>query len=74
MHPQTLALPFRFDLLQYNVLMAESAGLALGAIGVAALFNNDIECFQLVRIGQDSERDTETYQIRLNLLQLRLSQ
>jgi hypothetical protein len=51
-----------------------AAELALGAISVAGLFNNALECFQLVRIGQNFERDIEIYQTMLNLLALRLSQ
>ena len=54
--------------------MAEAAGIALSAIGIAALFNNALECFQLYRVGQAFGQDFETYQIRLDLLQLRLSQ
>jgi hypothetical protein len=57
--------------------MAEAAGLALSALGVATLFNSSLEClecFQLVRIGEAFDQDVETYQTRLNLIQLRLSQ
>ncbi|KAF1916010.1 prion-inhibition and propagation-domain-containing protein [Ampelomyces quisqualis] len=43
-------------------------------MSVAALFNNALEYFQYVRIGRDFERDAETYQAKLNLIQLRLSQ
>jgi hypothetical protein len=54
--------------------MAEVAGLALSALGVAALFNNALDCFQQVRIAKNFGRDFETYQCKLNLLELRLSQ
>jgi hypothetical protein len=54
--------------------MAEAGGLSLGALGVAALFNNALECFQQVRVAKDFGRDFETYQCELSLLELRLSQ
>jgi hypothetical protein len=50
------------------------AELALSTIGLAGLFSNALECFQLVRVGQSFGRDVETFQCRLNLLALRLSQ
>jgi hypothetical protein len=49
----------------------ESVGIALG---IARLFNSALECFELVRIGQDFDSDFETYQAKLHLLQIRLSQ
>ena len=54
--------------------MAEPAGLALGALSVAALFNNALDWFHHVRIAKDFGRDFETYQCKLDLLELRLSQ
>lgn len=54
--------------------MAEVAGVALGPISMAALFNNALECFHLVRIGKAFGEDYDTFQIRISLLQLRLSQ
>ena len=53
--------------------MAEAAGLTLGALGIAALFNNALECFQYVRVAKDFGQDFETYQIRLHLSEIRLS-
>ncbi|KAI4667497.1 uncharacterized protein J4E79_002185 [Alternaria viburni] len=47
--------------------MAEAAGLTLGALGIAALFNNALECFQYVRVAKDFGQDFETYRIRLHL-------
>jgi hypothetical protein len=42
-------------------VMAEAAGLALSALGVATLFSSALECFQLVRVGNAFDQDTETY-------------
>ncbi|KAI4634257.1 uncharacterized protein J4E87_001429 [Alternaria ethzedia] len=53
--------------------MAEAAGLTLGALGIAALFNNALECFQYVRVAKDFGQDFETYRIRLHLSEIRLS-
>ena len=53
--------------------MAEAAGLTLGVLGITALFNNALECFQYVRVAKDFGQDFETYQIRLHLSEIRLS-
>lgn len=49
----------------------ESVGIALG---IAGLFNSALECFELVRIGQDFDSDIENHQAKVRLLQIRLSQ
>lgn len=36
----------------------ESVGIALG---IAGLFNSALECFELVRIGQDFDSDIENH-------------
>ncbi|KAI4694597.1 hypothetical protein J4E81_006195 [Alternaria sp. BMP 2799] len=53
--------------------MAEAAGLTLGALGIVALFNNALECFQYVRVAKDFGQDFETHRIRLHLSEIRLS-
>lgn len=50
----------------------EAAGLAVGIVGLAALFNNVVEIIDYVDIGSNFERDYETYQLRLEDTSVRL--
>jgi len=50
--------------------MAETVGLVLGTLSV---FDQALECFRYVRVGRDFGNDFEMYQLRLDLLGLRLS-
>jgi hypothetical protein len=53
--------------------MAEVAGLVLGAVALAGLFNNAVEYFEYVKVGQDFVMDFTTIQFNLSLAQIRLS-
>jgi hypothetical protein len=53
--------------------MAEAAGLVLSAVALAGLFNNAVECFEYVKLGQAFEMDFTTIQMNLAIAQIRLS-
>lgn len=53
--------------------MAEIFGTAAAALSVAALFNNCVECFEYVQLGRHFGRDYESYQLKLDVAQARLS-
>ena len=53
--------------------MAEAAGLAVGALSLAGLFNNAVQCFEFVQLGRSFGRDFETSQLKLECARLRLS-
>ncbi|KAL9630216.1 MAG: hypothetical protein Q9164_006534 [Protoblastenia rupestris] len=53
--------------------MAEAAGLAVGAIGLVALFTTCVECIDYISLGRNHGRDYETFMIKLLLLKARLS-
>lgn len=53
--------------------MAETAGLVIGAVSLASLFTDCVDCFRYVRIGQALEDDYPIYQTELDVLQLRFS-
>ena len=53
--------------------MAEAAGLAIGAIGLARLFTTCIECIDYVSLRRNYGRDYETSITKLILLNARLS-
>ncbi|TGO13416.1 hypothetical protein BTUL_0070g00460 [Botrytis tulipae] len=53
--------------------MAETAGLVIGGISLASLFNSCVDSFRLVQIAKDAGIDFETCTIQLDLLQLRLT-
>lgn len=53
--------------------MAETAGLAIGVVALAGLFNSSIECFEFVQLGRAFEKNFETAQLRLDTCELRLS-
>ncbi|TGO62729.1 hypothetical protein BOTNAR_0109g00050 [Botryotinia narcissicola] len=51
----------------------ETAGLVIGGISLASLFNACVDSFRLVQIAKDAGIDFETCTIQLDLLQLRLT-
>ena len=53
--------------------MAETAGLVIGAVSLASLFTDCVDCFNYIRIGQALEDDFPIYQTELDVLQLRFS-
>jgi hypothetical protein len=55
------------------VFVMEVVSLSIGAVALAALFNNAVDCFNYVRVAQSTGRDLQTCLLRLQNLQLRLS-
>ena len=53
--------------------MAESAGLAVGVVALAGLYNNAVECFEFVQLGRNFGKDFQTSQLKLDSARLRLS-
>jgi hypothetical protein len=53
--------------------MAEAAGLVVGVIALAGLFNNTVECFEFVQLGRTFGKDFQTSQLKLDNARLRLS-
>jgi len=53
--------------------MAEIFGTITGALNVAALFNNCVECFEYIQLGRHFGRDYETCQLKLDIAMTRLS-
>jgi hypothetical protein len=53
--------------------MAEAAGLAIGVIALAGLFNNTVECFEFIQLGRSFGKDYQTSQLKLDTARLRLS-
>jgi tRNA U34 5-carboxymethylaminomethyl modifying enzyme MnmG/GidA len=53
--------------------MAEIFGVVTGALSVAGLFNNAVQCIELIRVGQNLGSDADIYSVRLELAALRLS-
>ncbi|KAL1634731.1 hypothetical protein SLS56_002133 [Neofusicoccum ribis] len=51
----------------------EPAGLAVGVVGTAALFNNAVECFEYIQLGRNFGKDFGTSQLKLDNARLRLS-
>ena len=51
----------------------EAAGLGVGVVALAGLFNNAVDSYNYVRVGKHYSRDFETSQIRLDLSRLQLS-
>jgi hypothetical protein len=49
------------------------AELALGVVGLAGLFNNTVDSYGYIRLGQHYARDFETSQMKLDLSRLQLS-
>lgn len=52
--------------------MAEVFGVVAGALNVAALFNNCVDCFEFVQLGRRFGRDYERCQLRLDIAMARL--
>ncbi|KAK4233550.1 prion-inhibition and propagation-domain-containing protein [Achaetomium macrosporum] len=52
--------------------MAEVFGVVAGALNVAALFNNCVDCFEFVQLGRRFGRDYERCQLRLDIARTRL--
>jgi Skp family chaperone for outer membrane proteins len=53
--------------------MAEAAGLVVGVVALAGLFNNTVECFEFVQLGRTFGKDFQTSQLKLDNARLRLS-
>ncbi|KAL9093852.1 MAG: hypothetical protein Q9165_003775 [Trypethelium subeluteriae] len=53
--------------------MAEGAGLAVGVVALASLFNSTVECFEFVQLGRSFGKDFRTSQLKLDNARLRLS-
>ena len=51
----------------------EPAGLAVGVFAIAGLFNNAVNCFEYVQLGQNFEEDFTTCILKLDDAKLRLS-
>lgn len=51
----------------------EPAGLAVGILALAGLFNNAVDCFEYVQIGKAFEQDLDTCLLRLAAERLKLS-
>ena len=54
--------------------MAEAAGLIVGVVALASLFNNTVKCFKFVQLSRTFRKDFQTSQLKLNSARLRLSQ
>jgi hypothetical protein len=60
--------------LSYDIVsVMEVVSLSIGAVALAALLNNAVDCFNYVRVAQSTGRDFQTCLLRLQNLQLRLS-
>ncbi|KAH8881895.1 hypothetical protein GQ53DRAFT_734651 [Thozetella sp. PMI_491] len=53
--------------------MAEIFGVVAGALSVAALFDNVVDCFEYIQLGRNFGTDYQTCQLRLDIARLRLS-
>jgi hypothetical protein len=53
--------------------MAETAGLVVGVVALAGLFNNTVECFEFVQLGRTFGKSFQTSQLKLDNARLRLS-
>jgi hypothetical protein len=53
--------------------MAEAAGLVVGVVAFAGLFNNTVECLEFVQLGRVFGKDFQTSQLRLDNARPRLS-
>ena len=51
----------------------EPAGLTVGVLALAGLFNNAVDCFEYVQVGRNFKKDFTTSILRLDNAQLRLS-
>ncbi|KAL6247773.1 hypothetical protein RBB50_005121 [Rhinocladiella similis] len=53
--------------------MAEAAGLVIGAVSVAGLFTNCVDCFEYVQMGRNFGKSFQRSLLRLDVVKLRLS-
>ncbi|KAJ5362070.1 hypothetical protein N7541_002914 [Penicillium brevicompactum] len=53
--------------------MTEIFGAVAGALSIAALFNNCVQCFEYLQLGRQFGRDFEHYQLKLDIAKLRLT-
>ncbi|RSL54130.1 hypothetical protein CEP53_007523 [Fusarium sp. AF-6] len=53
--------------------MAETFGAVAGALSVAALFNNCVDCFGYIQLGRHFGRDFERCQLKLDIIRSRIS-
>jgi Skp family chaperone for outer membrane proteins len=53
--------------------MAEAAGLVVGVVALAGLFNNTVECFEFVQLGRTFGKSFQISQLKLDNARLRLS-
>ncbi|WQF77078.1 Putative het-s prion-forming domain, prion-inhibition and propagation, HeLo [Colletotrichum destructivum] len=53
--------------------MAEVFGVVTGALSVAALFNNCVDCFEYIQLGRRFGRDYQRCQLKLDVARTRLS-
>ena len=51
----------------------EPAGLAVGVVALAGLFNNAVDCFEYVQLGKSLGKDFQTSTLKLDVARLRLS-
>jgi len=51
----------------------EPAGLAVGGVALAGLFNNAVDCFEYVQLGKNFGKDFQTSLLKLDDARLRLS-
>jgi hypothetical protein len=51
----------------------EPAGLAVGVIALAGMFNNAVDCFEFVQLGRNIGKDFQTDLLKLDNARLRLS-
>lgn len=52
--------------------MGEPFGIVAGALGVAGLFNNCVDCFEYIQLGRRFGHDFERCQLRLDIAKTRL--
>ncbi|KAF2824804.1 small s protein [Ophiobolus disseminans] len=53
--------------------MAEAAGLVVGVVALAGLFNNTVKCFEFVQLGRAFGKNFQSSQLKLDNARLRLS-
>jgi hypothetical protein len=53
--------------------MAEIFGVVAGALSVAALFNNCVDCFGYIQLGRHFAEDYQRCQLKIDIAQTRLS-
>ncbi|WAO93434.1 Hypothetical protein NCS54_01098200 [Fusarium falciforme] len=57
----------------HTTSMAEVFGTVTGALSVAALFNNCVDCFEYIQLSRHFGRDFERCQLKLDIAKIRLS-